>query len=99
MPTIGSGREKGKIFHEWSSVCEQCLDFFYFLRDSFFHRYRSSGLCRSWSAETEGYMLELISSAMHSTAQGFVGVSCIFIYFAVMLWAIVYRVKRGEHVH
>lgn len=51
-------------------------------------------------AETEGEtMLELISSAMHSTAQGFVGVSCIFIYFAVMLCAIVYRVKRGEHVH
>ncbi len=47
----------------------------------------------------EGTMFELISSAMHSTTQGFVGVSCIFIYFAVMLWAIVFRVRRGEHMH
>ena len=44
-------------------------------------------------------MGELISSAMHSSAQGFVGVGCIFIYFAVMLSAIVDRVKRGEHLH
>ena len=42
---------------------------------------------------------ELISSAMHSTAQGFVGVGCIFVYFAVMISAIIYRVKRGEHVN
>ena len=45
------------------------------------------------------FLSELIGSAMHSTAQGFVGVGCIFIYFVVMLCAIVYRVKRGEHVH
>ncbi len=44
-------------------------------------------------------MGELITSAMHSTPQGFVGVGCIFIYFAVMIAAIIYRVKRGEHVH
>ncbi len=42
---------------------------------------------------------ELVTSAMHSTPQGFVGVGCIFIYFAVMIAAIIYRVKRGEHVH
>lgn len=30
-------------------------------------------------------MGELISSAMHSTLQGFVGVGCIFVYFAVMI--------------
>ena len=44
-------------------------------------------------------MGELISSALHSTPQGFVGVGCIFVYFAVMITAIIYRVKRGEHVH
>ena len=42
---------------------------------------------------------ELISNAMHSSAQGFVGVGCIFVYFAVMISAIIYRVKRGDHVH
>lgn len=42
---------------------------------------------------------ELISNAMHSSAQGFVGVGCIFVYFVVMISAIIYRVKRGEHVH
>ena len=44
-------------------------------------------------------MGELISSALHSSAQGFVGVGCIFVYFAVMLSAIVYRVKRGDPMH
>ena len=47
----------------------------------------------------EHSMGELITSAMHSTPQGFVGVGCIFIYFIVMICAIIYRVKRGEHVH
>lgn len=41
----------------------------------------------------------LISDVMHSTPQGFVGVGCIFIYFIVMIAAIIYRVRRGEHVH
>lgn len=44
-------------------------------------------------------MGELISSAMHSSAQGFVGVGCIFIYFAVMITAIIHRVKQGDHMH
>ncbi len=47
----------------------------------------------------EHSMGELITSAMHSTPQGFVGVGCIFIYFVVMICAIIYRVRRGEHVH
>ena len=47
----------------------------------------------------EHSMAELITSALHSTPQGFVGVGCIFIYFAVMIAAIIYRVRRGEHVH
>ena len=47
----------------------------------------------------EHSMGELITSAMHSTPQGFVGVGCIFIYFIVMICAIIYRVRRGEHVH
>lgn len=42
---------------------------------------------------------ELMENVMHSTPQGFLGVSLIFIYFAIMLAAIVYRIKKGEHVH
>ncbi len=42
---------------------------------------------------------ELMENVMHSTPQGFLGVSLIFIYFAIMLTAIVYRIKKGEHVH
>ncbi len=45
------------------------------------------------------FITTLFTSAMHSTPQGFVGVGCIFIYFIVMICAIIYRVKRGEHVH
>ena len=45
------------------------------------------------------FITTLVTSAMHSTPQGFVGVGCIFIYFIVMICAIIYRVKRGEHVH
>jgi len=41
---------------------------------------------------------DLISNAMHSTPQGFVGVSLIFIYFAVMMAAIIYRIRKGEHM-
>ena len=45
------------------------------------------------------FLTQLFSSAMHSSAQGFVGVGCIWVYFIVMICAIVYRVRRGEHVH
>lgn len=45
------------------------------------------------------FLTTLFSSAMHSSPQGFVGVACIWIYFIVMIWAIVMRVRRGEHVH
>jgi len=41
---------------------------------------------------------DLISNAMHSTPQGFVGVSLIFIYFAIMMAAIIYRIRKGEHM-
>lgn len=40
----------------------------------------------------------LISNALHSTPQGFVGVTLIFVYFAVMLAAIVYRIKKADHM-
>ncbi len=43
-------------------------------------------------------MSELIEGVMHSTPQGFVGVGLIFIYFAAMVTAIIYRIKKGEHV-
>ena len=41
----------------------------------------------------------LFESAMHSTPQGFVGVGIIFIYFIVMMSAIIYRIKKGDHMH
>ncbi len=42
---------------------------------------------------------DLIHNAMQSSPQGFVGVGLIFIYFVIMIKAIVYRIKKGEHVH
>ncbi len=44
-------------------------------------------------------LAELINNAMHSTLQGFIGVGLIFFYFVVMVAAIFYRIKKGEHVH
>lgn len=44
-------------------------------------------------------MGELITTAMHSTLEGFIGVALIFIYFVIMITAIVYRIKKGEHLH
>ena len=40
----------------------------------------------------------LISDVMHSTHQGFVGVGLIFLYFVVMMCAIVYRIKKADHM-
>ena len=40
----------------------------------------------------------LIESAMHSTPQGFVGVGLIFVYFVIMMCAIVYRIRKGDHM-
>ncbi len=42
---------------------------------------------------------ELITNASHSTPQGLTGVAIIFTYFVVMLVAIAYRIKKGDHVH
>ena len=41
---------------------------------------------------------QLIESAMHSTPQGFVGVGLIFVYFVIMMCAIVYRIRKGDHM-
>lgn len=41
---------------------------------------------------------ELIRSAMHSTPQGFVGVGLIFLYFVIMMCAIIYRIKKADHM-
>ncbi len=43
-------------------------------------------------------MSQLIHNAMQSTPQGFVGVGLIFFYFVVMVAAIIYRIKKGEHL-
>lgn len=40
----------------------------------------------------------LFENAMHSTPQGFVGVSLIAIYFCVILSTAIYRIRKGEHL-
>lgn len=44
------------------------------------------------------WISELVGSMSHATPQGFVGVGLIFIYFAVMMGGVAYRIKRGEHI-
>ena len=44
-------------------------------------------------------LTELIDNAMHSTSQGFVGVSLIFVYFCFIVATAFYRIKKGEHMH
>ncbi|MBG0778095.1 MAG: hypothetical protein H0S85_16850 [Desulfovibrionaceae bacterium] len=41
---------------------------------------------------------ELVHNMGHSTDQGFVGVSMIFIYFAVIFGYAVYRIRKGDHL-
>ena len=41
---------------------------------------------------------ELVETALQSTPQGFVGVSIIFVYFAIIIGAAAMRIKRGEHM-
>ena len=64
-------------------------------------------LCRSpalWMrrvqvlAKERAMFSHLIESAMHSTPQGFVGVGLIFVYFVIMMCAIVYRIRKGDHM-
>lgn len=45
------------------------------------------------------WIAELVDGMMHSTPQGFVGVGLIFIYFIIMMSAVVMRIRRGDHVH
>ncbi len=44
-------------------------------------------------------MMELATNALHSSAQGFFGVTLIGVYFAVILATAVYRIRKGEHLH
>jgi hypothetical protein len=42
---------------------------------------------------------ELIQNAMHSSPQGFLGVSLIAIYFCVIVATAFYRIGKGDHMH
>ena len=44
-------------------------------------------------------MSELIANMGSSTAQGFVGVGLIFVYFCIIVGTAFWRIKRGEHMH
>ena len=49
-------------------------------------------------AKERAMFSHLIESAMHSTPQGFVGVGLIFVYFVIMMCAIVYRIRKGDQM-
>ena len=40
----------------------------------------------------------LVQNAAHSTAQGFVGVGLIALYFFLIVAVSFYRIKKGEHL-
>ncbi len=40
---------------------------------------------------------ELVTNAMHSTPQGFLGVSLIFVYLAGIVGTALYRIKTTGH--
>ncbi len=42
-------------------------------------------------------MMELFSNMLHSTPQGYLGVSLIFIYFVVIVATALYRIKNSDH--
>lgn len=41
---------------------------------------------------------ELITNAMHSTTQGFIGVSLIAAYFCLIVAVSFYRIRKGDHM-
>lgn len=44
-------------------------------------------------------LIELVNNAMHSSPQGFVGVSLIGIYFVIIVGVAFYRIKKADHMH
>lgn len=40
-----------------------------------------------------------LANASHSTAQGFVGVTLIGLYFCLIVATALYRIKKSEHMH
>ena len=44
-------------------------------------------------------IMELVNNALHSTPQGFLGVSLIGVYFVVIVATAVYRIRKAEHMH
>ncbi len=43
-------------------------------------------------------LLELITNALHSSPQAFLGVGLIFVYFCVIVATAIYRIKKAEHI-
>lgn len=41
---------------------------------------------------------ELVTNALHSTPQGFVGVTLIVLYFCFIVATALWRIKKGEHL-
>lgn len=42
---------------------------------------------------------ELFTNAMHSSPQGFVGVTLIGLYFCLIVATAFFRIKKGDHMH
>jgi hypothetical protein len=43
-------------------------------------------------------IMELVTNAMHSTPQGFLGVTLIGVYFVVIVCTAIYRIRQGDHL-
>ena len=43
-------------------------------------------------------IMELVYNALHSTPQGFLGVSLIGVYFVTIVVTAAYRIKQGDHM-
>jgi len=43
-------------------------------------------------------IMELVYNALHSTPQGFLGVSLIGVYFVVIVATAAYRIRQGDHM-
>jgi len=43
-------------------------------------------------------LADLITNATHSTISGFIGVSAIFAYFALIVCVSIYRISQGDHM-
>ena len=64
-----------------------------YVSDTFFIK------CKNHKEKRMYKLIELVNNAMHSSPQGFVGVSLIGIYFVIIVGVAFYRIKKADHMH